>query len=67
MNGIIFCTERDAISVISALNKFIYYFNELPLKAITDHSVLTKFMNGKGLSARTVRWSLKLSQYNTRY
>lgn len=31
---------------------------------ITDHSALTKLMNGKGLSSRKVCWSLKLAEYN---
>lgn len=57
-------TEKQCV-VISALNKIRYYFNELPVKAVTDHSALTelplkmmtdhfaltKLTNGKGLAS----------------
>lgn len=34
------------------------------MKVVMDHSALTKLTSGKGLSSRTVRWSLKLAEYN---
>ncbi|GFX54137.1 retrovirus-related Pol polyprotein from transposon 17.6 [Trichonephila clavipes] len=57
-------TEREYLVVIWALNKFKTYFGSLPVKVITDHAALTKLTNGKNLSSRMIRWTLKLSEYN---
>ncbi|GFT34700.1 retrovirus-related Pol polyprotein from transposon opus [Trichonephila clavipes] len=57
-------TERECLAVIWALNKFRTYFGTLPVKVITDHAVLTKLTNGKNLSSRMIRWTLKLSEFN---
>ncbi|GFX12564.1 retrovirus-related Pol polyprotein from transposon 297 [Trichonephila clavipes] len=57
-------TERECLAVIWALNKFKTYFGPLPVKVITDHAALTKLTNGKNLSSRTIRWALKLSEFN---
>ncbi|GFT81132.1 retrovirus-related Pol polyprotein from transposon opus [Trichonephila clavipes] len=57
-------TERECLAVIWALNKFKTYFGPLPVKVITDHAALTKLTNGKNLSSRMIRWSLKLSEFN---
>lgn len=38
--------------------------NELPVKMISDHSVLSMLKIGKGLPSRMVRWKLKLAYYN---
>ncbi|GFT80556.1 retrovirus-related Pol polyprotein from transposon 297 [Trichonephila clavipes] len=57
-------TERECLGVIWALNKFKTYFGPLPVKVITDHAALTKLTNGKNLSSRMIRWSLKLSEFN---
>lgn len=51
--------ERQCLAVTWTLNKFCYYFNDLPVKVVTDHTAFTKLMNGKGLSSRMVCWSLK--------
>ncbi|GFT27349.1 transposon Tf2-9 polyprotein [Trichonephila clavipes] len=57
-------TERECLVVIWALNKFKTYFEPLPVKVITDHAALTKLTNGKNLSSRMIRWTLKLSEFN---
>ncbi|GFT20858.1 retrovirus-related Pol polyprotein from transposon 17.6 [Trichonephila clavipes] len=57
-------TERECLTVTCALNKFKTYFGSLPVKVITDHAALTKLTNGKNLSSRMVRWTLKLSEFN---
>ncbi|GFT84205.1 retrovirus-related Pol polyprotein from transposon gypsy [Trichonephila clavipes] len=56
-------TEREFLAVIWALNKFKTYFGSLPVKVITDHAALTKLTNGKNLSSRMIRWTLKLSKF----
>ncbi|GFU88276.1 retrovirus-related Pol polyprotein from transposon 297 [Trichonephila clavipes] len=50
--------------VIWALNKFRTYFGSLSVKVITDHAALTKLTNGKNLSSRMIRGTLKLSEFN---
>lgn len=40
-------TERECLAVIWARKTFRCYFDELPIKVITDHSALTKLRNGK--------------------
>ncbi|GFY17885.1 hypothetical protein TNCV_3383781 [Trichonephila clavipes] len=57
-------TERECLAVIWALNKFKTYFESLPVKVITDHTALTKLMNGDNLSSRMIGWTLKLSEFN---
>ncbi|GFV97229.1 retrovirus-related Pol polyprotein from transposon 17.6 [Trichonephila clavipes] len=57
-------TERECLAVIWALNKFKTYFGSQPVKVITDHAALTKLTNGKNLSSRMIRWTLKLSEFN---
>ncbi|GFX79285.1 retrovirus-related Pol polyprotein from transposon 17.6 [Trichonephila clavipes] len=57
-------TERECLAVIWALNKFKTYFGSLPVKVIIDHAALTKLTNGKNLSSRMIRWTLKLSEFN---
>ncbi|GFY20252.1 retrovirus-related Pol polyprotein from transposon 17.6 [Trichonephila clavipes] len=54
-------TEGERLAVIWALNKFKTYFGSLPVKVIKDHAALTKLTNGKNLSSRMIRWTLKLS------
>ncbi|GFX65520.1 retrovirus-related Pol polyprotein from transposon opus [Trichonephila clavipes] len=57
-------TERECLAVIWALNKLKTYLGPLPVKVITDHAALTKLTNGKNLSSRMIRWTLKLSEFN---
>ncbi|GFT15534.1 retrovirus-related Pol polyprotein from transposon opus [Trichonephila clavipes] len=57
-------TERECLAVIWALNKLKTYFGPLPGKVITDHAALIKLTNGKNLSSRMIRWTLKLSEFN---
>ncbi|GFV93212.1 retrovirus-related Pol polyprotein from transposon opus [Trichonephila clavipes] len=57
-------TERECLAVIWVLNKFKTYLGPLPVKVITDHAALTKLTNGKNLSSRMIRWTLKLSEFN---
>ncbi|GFR24689.1 retrovirus-related Pol polyprotein from transposon opus [Trichonephila clavata] len=60
-------TERECLAVIWALNKYRTYFGSLPVKLITDHAALTKLTNGKNLSSRMIRWTLKLANFNVKW
>ncbi|GFT16630.1 retrovirus-related Pol polyprotein from transposon 17.6 [Trichonephila clavipes] len=57
-------TERECLAVIWALNKFKTYFGSMPVKVISDHAAFTKLTNGKNLSSRMIRWTLKLFDFN---
>ncbi|GFY20552.1 retrovirus-related Pol polyprotein from transposon 17.6 [Trichonephila clavipes] len=57
-------TEHECLVVIWTLNKFKTYFGSLPVEVITDHAALTKLTNGKNLSSRMIRWTLKLSEFS---
>lgn len=44
--------------------KFLCFFMQLPVKVVTEHSVLTKLAHYKGLSSRIVRRCLNLAEFN---
>ena len=50
--------ERECLAVVWSLNKFRVYFSTVPVTVITDHNAFTKLTNGKGLSARMVRFEI---------
>lgn len=57
-------TEREALAVIFAVEKFQAYLGSRPFKVITDHSSLKWFMNLENPSGRLARWGCRLSQFD---
>ncbi|GFU75215.1 retrovirus-related Pol polyprotein from transposon 17.6 [Trichonephila clavipes] len=52
---------RDDVIITSpSFNEQIDHLNQV----ITDHAALTKLTNGKNVSSRMIRWTLKLSEFN---
>lgn len=59
-------TEKECLAVVWALEKFRPYYNEKPIKMITDHKALKHMTTGKNLSAKMVRRTLRMVEFNTR-
>lgn len=57
-------TEREALAVVWALNKFRSYIDGLPVTLITDHQALKWLMNLKSPTGRLARWALQLQSFN---
>ncbi|KFM67025.1 Retrovirus-related Pol polyprotein from transposon 17.6, partial [Stegodyphus mimosarum] len=57
-------TERETLSVLSAVHKFRVFFGSSPVPVYTDHAAVTRLYSGKNLSPRLIRWALKLQEYN---
>lgn len=57
-------TEREALAVIYALEKFEPYLGTRHFTVITDHASLKWFENLKNPTGRLARWGCRLSQFN---
>lgn len=57
-------TEREALAVIFAVEKFQAYLGSRKFKVVTDHSSLKWFLKLENPSGRLARWGCRLSQYN---
>jgi hypothetical protein len=56
--------EKEAYSVISALNKFRTWCFAVAITVFSDSSPLTYITSGATKSAKLTRWSLALQEYN---
>lgn len=59
-------TERECLVVVWMLEKFRSYFSEKSITLITDHSAHVHLTTGKHLSSRTIRWDLKIVEFNVK-
>lgn len=57
-------TEREALAVIYAVEKFQAYLGTRKFKVITDHASLKWFLRLENPTGRLARWGCRLSQYN---
>lgn len=57
-------TEREALAVIYAIEKFQAYLGSKKFKIITDHSSLKWFLKLENPTGRLARWGCRLSQFN---
>lgn len=57
-------TEREALAVLFAVEKFEPYLGSRPFKVVTDHSSLKWFTKLENPSGRLARWFCRLSQFN---
>ncbi|KAJ8870259.1 hypothetical protein PR048_029280 [Dryococelus australis] len=57
-------TEKEALAIIWALNKFRDILFGEKMKLLTDHQALTCLKDGKTLGNRLTRWCLLLQEYD---
>ncbi|GBN81723.1 Retrovirus-related Pol polyprotein from transposon 17.6 [Araneus ventricosus] len=57
-------TEREALAVVWALNKFRGYIEGYKITVASDHQPLKWLMKLKSPSGRVARWSLQLQSFN---
>ncbi|XP_052744484.1 retrovirus-related Pol polyprotein from transposon 412 isoform X2 [Bicyclus anynana] len=57
-------TEREALAVIFAVEKFQAYLGSRKFTIVTDHSSLKWFLNLENPSGRLARWGCRLSQFD---
>ncbi|KAL0878922.1 hypothetical protein ABMA27_003919 [Loxostege sticticalis] len=57
-------TEREALAVVWAVNKFRSYIEGLPTEIITDHQALQWLMSMKSPNGRLARWALQLQAFD---
>lgn len=57
-------TEREALAVVYAVEKFEPYLGSRPFTVVTDHASLKWFMNLENPTGRLARWGCRLSQFN---
>lgn len=56
-------TEREALALVWALQKWRVYLLGVPVKAITDHEALSFLSRSPTYNARILRWFLTLQDY----
>jgi hypothetical protein len=57
-------TEREALAIVWAVNKFRGYIGENTSVVITDHQLLRWLMTLKSPTGRLARWALQLQPFN---
>ena len=57
-------TEREALGMIFAVQKFCHYLLSYPFTFYIDHDVLKYLINKPDLSGRFARWVLLLKEFN---
>lgn len=57
-------TDREALAVVWAVEKFRHYIECNEIKVYTDHQALRWLMSLRAPTGRLARWSLKLQQFN---
>ncbi|GBM56030.1 Retrovirus-related Pol polyprotein from transposon 17.6 [Araneus ventricosus] len=57
-------TEREALAVVWALNKFRGYVEGSKITVASDHQPLKWLMKLKSLSGRLARWALQLQSFD---
>lgn len=57
-------TEREALAVVGAVEKFCGYIEGSEVKILTDHQPLKWLMSLKSPTGRLARWALQLQPYN---
>jgi hypothetical protein len=57
-------TEREGLSMVYALQKFLHYLLEGHFKMFTDHSMLKYLVNKPVLGGRICRWLMLFQEYD---
>lgn len=57
-------TEREALAVVWALDKFRGYIEGAPIRICTDHQPLRWLMSLKTPSGRLARWAMKIQSFD---
>lgn len=57
-------TEREALAIVWACNKFRGYIEGGEVKLLTDHQPLKWLLNVKSPTGRLARWGLQIQHYN---
>ena len=57
-------TEKEALAIIHAVNKFRHYITGYKVFVHTDHSAIRHLMNKPVTSGRVTRWLLLLQEFN---
>lgn len=59
-------TEREALAVVWAVEKFRGYIDGHPVQVISDHQPLKWLFSLKSPSGRLIRWAMKLQNFDLR-
>lgn len=60
-------TERELLSIIFSVNKFLSYIQGVNFRVITDHSSLLWLHRLRNPTGRLARWAAYLSQFNIEF